>query len=145
MTNNELQHTPWYFWVVSVLAVLWNSVGAIDFTATVTNFEPYMSAFSDELRAYFASFDLWVYVVWGAATIGSFVASIFLVLRKKLAVTLFAIATIAVLINMGWALTLDASAAPEGASNPPLSVAIVIIAIALLLFARLMAARGVLK
>ena len=35
--------TPWHLWLVGVLATIWNSGGAVDYTMTQTRNESYMS------------------------------------------------------------------------------------------------------
>ena len=39
--------TPWHLWVVGIVALLWNAIGALDFTATQMRFEFYMSQFTE--------------------------------------------------------------------------------------------------
>ena len=78
--------TPWHLWVVGVISLLWNAVGALDFTMTQLRNEAYLKAFTDEQRAYFFAIPLWAVVTWGVATWGSLVGSGFLLGRRRLAV-----------------------------------------------------------
>ena len=39
---------PWHFWVISIIAVLWNAMGALDYFMTKTRNEAYMSQFTPE-------------------------------------------------------------------------------------------------
>src|SRR3546814_11492179 len=55
---NTTVKTPWHLWVVGVLSLLWNAVGAFDYTMTKLNDADYLSAFTPEQIAYFQSFPL---------------------------------------------------------------------------------------
>src|SRR3546814_2675554 len=52
---NTTDKTPWHLWVVGVLSLLWNAVGAFDYTMTKLNDADYLSAFTPEQIAYFQS------------------------------------------------------------------------------------------
>ena len=57
--------TPWHLWVIGIIALLWNSVGAMDYYMTQTRNEDYMSQFTPEQLAYFYGFASWqIAVAW---------------------------------------------------------------------------------
>lgn len=60
--------TPWHLWVVGVVALLWNSMGALDFTMTQMKSEAYLKALTPEQLAYIHGFPRWVVFVWGLGT-----------------------------------------------------------------------------
>ena len=59
--------TPWHLWLVGVLALLWNSVGAFDYVMTETRNASYLSSFTPEQLAYFYGFPMWVVATWALA------------------------------------------------------------------------------
>ncbi|MBZ0113875.1 MAG: hypothetical protein K8J08_15540, partial [Thermoanaerobaculia bacterium] len=59
--------TPVHLWIVGVLALLWNAVGAFDFTATQVQLESYMEQFSEAQLEYFYGFPWWVTIAWAVA------------------------------------------------------------------------------
>ena len=67
--------TPFHLWIVGILAVLWNAIGAFDFIATQYKIESYMSQFTPEQLEYFYGFPLWMEVAWAVAVWGSLLAS----------------------------------------------------------------------
>ena len=83
--------TPVHLWIIGVLALLWNSMGAFDYLATQLELEGYMSQFSEAQLAYFYGFPKWAVAFWAIAVWSAFVGSIFLLMRKKWAVYAFAI------------------------------------------------------
>ncbi|MDX1293077.1 MAG: hypothetical protein R3265_09715 [Hyphomonas sp.] len=135
--------TPWHLWVVGVLAVLWNAIGAFDFTATVTHWAPYMSNFTEEQQAFFYSFPIWQYAIWAVGVWGAFIGSILLLLRSRYAVWAFAVSLVAALASMIHGMSLKD--VPEGASNPAFAAIIILIGALLLAYAWWMTRRGVLR
>jgi hypothetical protein len=138
--------TPWHLWVLGVLAVLWNSVGALDFTMTQTKNEAYMKAFTPEQLEYFYSFPPWVVIGWGVATWGSVIASILLLSRRRLAVPFFLVALLSILVTMvhNYVLT-DGMKVMGGMQAVIFAAVIFLIGLLLWLYAGAMNRRGVLR
>jgi hypothetical protein len=84
--------TPLHFWIISILGLLWNSMGAFDFTMTNFNGAQYLAAFSNAERTYIQSFPLWAIVFWGLGTWGAFAGSVMMILRRRWAVVAFSVA-----------------------------------------------------
>ncbi len=91
---------PWHLWVIGVVAVLWNAMGALDYFMTKTRNEGYMSQFTPEQLEFFYSFPAWVVATWAIAVWGALLASILLLLRRRLAVQVFLASFICMLITM---------------------------------------------
>ncbi|HLE83884.1 MAG TPA: hypothetical protein VJG13_06065, partial [Thermoanaerobaculia bacterium] len=72
---------PVHLWIVGVLALLWSAMGAFDYLATQTRWEPYVGQFTEEQLAYFYGFPAWVVAAWAIAVWGGLLASIALLLR----------------------------------------------------------------
>lgn len=138
--------TPWHLWVVGVLALLWNSFGAFDYVMTETRNAAYMGSFTPEQLAYFYSFPKWVVATWALGVWGGALGSALLLLRKRLATPVFGVslAGTAVTFFYNFVLTngLEIMGGTEGLV---FSAVIIVIAIALLLYARSLAASRVLR
>ena len=87
--NQTAAKTPIHLWIVGVLAVLWNAVGAFDYSATQFRLESYMSQFTPEQLEYFYAFPPWMDAAWAIAVWASVLGSLSLLLRKAWAVWLF--------------------------------------------------------
>ena len=91
------------FWVVAIIALLWNLVGLFSWLA-----ENFMM--TDEVKALLPPEQLelmesapsWGIFVYGIATIGGVLACIMLLMRKKLAVPLFLLSLVCIIIQMGY-------------------------------------------
>lgn len=137
--------TPWHLWVVGVMAVLWNSVGAYDYLMTQTHNDAYMSNFSPEQLEYFYGFPAWVVAFWALAVWGSVLGAVLLLLRKRLAVGIFLVSFLSMVIttvyNFGLSNGLEVMGDPF---SLVFSGLIFVIAFLLYLYARAMKNREVL-
>lgn len=139
--------TPWHLWVVAIVAVLWNAIGAVDFTMTQFRNESYLKAFTPEQREYFFHLPLWVVVTWGMGTWGGFLGSVFLLLRRRWAVALYAISLVGAVLTPIYSYGLSDGRKVMGGGNGAVifSAVIAVIALLLLLYARAQSRRGVLR
>jgi hypothetical protein len=137
---------PVHFWIVGILALLWNGYGAFDYLATVFRWEPYMSHFPQDQLDYFYGFPAWMYVIWACGTLGGLLGAVGLLLRKRWAVMMLGLSLVAAVVSMIVSFFMEEP--PESLGGPAAIIfPIVIIGIALGLFyyARKMAARGILR
>lgn len=94
MTNSTLKPPTW-FWVVSVIALLWNLMGVFSYlTQAYTSIEQ-LEAMSQAERALFEGQPAWVTGAFAIAVFGGTLASIALLLRKKWAKSVFILSFIA--------------------------------------------------
>ncbi len=98
-SKNDIRETPWHLWVVGIIGLLWSAMGAMDYVMTQTKSEAYMNAFSPEQLAFFYGLPTWTVATWAIGVWGGVVGSIFLLLRKSLAVWLFLASLLAMLIT----------------------------------------------
>jgi hypothetical protein len=136
--------TPWHLWVVGILAVLWNAVGAFDYLMTQTGNEAYMSQFSPDQLEYFYTFPTWLVFFWATAVWGSVVASVLLLLRREWAVGVFLVSFVAMVVTSVDNFLLRDGLEVMGTGGAVFSVIIFFAALGLWLYSRAMAQRGVL-
>ncbi len=143
--NQTTVKTPVHLWVIGVLSVLWNAVGAFDYGATQFRIESYMSQFTPEQLEYFYAFPPWMDAAWAVAVWGSLLGSIFLVLRKSWAVWLFGAAILGLAVSTVYNFVLSDGMAVMGSTAAIFTSVIWLIALLLFFYARAMAKRGVLR
>lgn len=97
--SNTKQKTPWHLWVVGIVGLLWNAMGAMDYIMTETRNEQYMSAFTPEQLEFFYGLPIWVIASWAIAVWGGVLGCILLLLRKAIAVPVFMVSFIAMVIT----------------------------------------------
>ena len=137
--------TPVHLWVVGVLTLIWNSMGAFDYLATQLELESYMSQYSEAQLAYFYGFPTWVVAFWAIAVWSAFVGSIFLLMRKKWTVCAFAISIAGMCVTTIYNFGMTNGAEVMGWFGVFFSVAIWVISIFVLVYAWMQKKRGVLS
>lgn len=136
---------PRHLWIVGVLAVLWNAIGALDYAATQFRYQPYMSQFSPEQLEYFYGFPAWATSAWAIAVWSAVIASLGLLLRRSWAAGLFGLSIAAMLVTALYNFVLSDGLAMLGTGGAVFTAVIWLIAFALFFYARKMAAKGVLR
>tara|TARA_R110002050_G_scaffold210943_2_gene347069 strand:+ start:406 stop:840 length:435 start_codon:yes stop_codon:yes gene_type:complete len=118
------------FWIIAVLALLWNLIGVYFWALEYFLMTEEMKAtIPPEQLELMNSAPSWNMIVYGIAVITGLLASIFLLMRKKLAVSLFAISLIAVLIiQLYWIFAMDIVAVmgPQSLIMPLIVIALAI-------------------
>jgi len=150
MTENPgaAAKAPWHLWLVGVLALLWNAMGALDFTMTELRSEAYLKKFTAEQKAYFFAFPFWAVSTWFVATWGSLAGSLLLLLRRRLASPVFAAALACTLITFTYDYVIADGLKVMGAKATGALIfcgVIVVFAVLLLVYSRALARRGVLR
>jgi len=84
--------TPWHLWLVGGLLLAFNALGVVDYIATVLWYEPYLSSLPEDVLAYYANVPTWMYVIWGGSIFGGFLGALLLLLRRKIALPVSAVA-----------------------------------------------------
>ena len=138
--------TPKHLWIVGILSLVWNAVGAFDYLMTQTRNPAYMGNFSPEQLEFFLGFPAWVDGAWAIAVWGSVLGSVLLLLRRRLAVPVFVVALVAMAVTTVHNFVLSDGLEVMGGMGPAaFSALIFVVGVLLVLYARAMARRGVLR
>jgi hypothetical protein len=124
--------------VVGIVAALWNGMAAVDFTATATQYEPYMESVAQAVKDHVYSLPTWTFAVWGIATWAGLIGSLLMLLRRASAVSLLALSLAGA---AGMLLVALVYPAPGGSIG--FAAGIVAVAASLLGYADTMRRRGV--
>ena len=146
----EIRKTPWHLWAVGIISLLWNCVGASDYTFTKMKSHWYLvevGGFKPEQIAWLDSFPLWANTAWAVGVWGAFLGSILLLARSRHAVTAFALSLLGFVVNALYQFAIANHKASEilGPAALYFALFIGVTIVAMLLYARAMAARGVLR
>jgi hypothetical protein len=142
--NESTTRTPIHLWIVGILAVVWNAVGAFDYIATQYRIESYMSQFTPEQLEYIYAFPVWLDAAWAIAIWASVLGSLSLLLRKAWAVWLFGVSILGLATSSVYNFVLSDGLAMMGAGAAIFTVVIWLIALFLFFYAKAMAARKIL-
>lgn len=146
MTDAPMR-TPWHLWAIGVIAVLFNSIGVFDFVMSLAQGAKYQASagMTPDQIAHYQQMPSWMTLVWAIGVFGAFLASILLLLRRKLALAVFVLSLAAFLASLLYTYVLTNGGAIMGQQ---MAIASAVIAGLLVFFAwysRFMAVRGVLR
>ena len=99
MDANSGGKLPASFWVIAVLALSWNSFGAYLYILARVDPETALAGASPAMRDYVAHQPIWANLGYSLGIWGSFLGSVAMVTRKKLAVPLFLTSLVGALIS----------------------------------------------
>jgi hypothetical protein len=145
--KDALVKTPWHLWLIGVLAVLFNSIGVFDFVMSMVRGAEYQASagMTPDQIAHYQEMPSWMTVVWAVGVFGAFLASILLLLRRKLALPVFALSLAAFLISLLYTYVLTDGGAVMGPQMAATSAVIAGLLVFFSWYSRFMAVRGVLR
>lgn len=134
------------FMIIAVLALIWNLIGVFFWASE--NFlmtDEVKNALPPEQLELINSAPSWGVIVYAIAVFAGVLASIFLLMRKKSAVPLFALSLIAILIQMGYWIFGTAAMEVYGPQAVVMPIIVILIALFLYFFSKKQAAKGILN
>lgn len=144
-TTNERVQTPIWFWIISVVALLWNLMGVAAYLYDVSLspeqvIETY-GAVQGQAILDQPSFITWAYAL---AVFGGALGCVLLLLRKRVAIWPFVISFACVIIQQIYSWFFSGIMGDLTAANKAMYISIPIIAALLIWFTRKMTSRGIL-
>jgi hypothetical protein len=140
---------PAHLWIVGVLSLLWNCFGAYDYTMTKMRNTDYIASAMpgvdpNAALAWVDAFPIWVQVGWALGVWLGLLGSVLLLLRSRWAVLSYGLSFVGAVVSLGYQIV---GAPPlAGADSPMMKVipyVIILIALALFLYARAQEKNGV--
>lgn len=127
---------PIWFWIIGVLALVWNGLGVNHYVHRAYNTETFQTMYTPEQIEISNNMPAWYTAAFAIAVFGATLGCIFLLLRKRLSMSLFYLSLLGVLVQMGYLLINGYS------DNIPMSIAIIVVALILVWFSRHANAKG---
>ena len=104
MTESLTNKPPIWFWIVSVIALVWNGMGVNAYLQQAYNTDGYQAMYTEAQRAIDAGAPSFITAAFAIAVFAGVLAALCLLLRKKISVKLWILSLIAVIVQMGYAL-----------------------------------------
>lgn len=82
---------PIHLWIVGVLSLLWNAMGATDFTLTNIRLQSWIAGLPPEVIQQIDAYPAWAVAAWGCGVWGALAGSLLLLFRSRYAVHAFAL------------------------------------------------------
>ncbi len=129
MKNHSQVPVPASFWIITVLALLWNGFGVMAYAARLLMTPETFAALPEIDQQLINTTPEWVNIAFGVAVIFGVLASLMLVFRKKLAINLFLISMLAVFVQMSHMFILSDMFQVKGWAMAAMPAAIIVVAI----------------
>ena len=144
--SNMITKTPIHFWIIAIISLLWNLIGAMDYVMSQTKNEEYLKAFTPEQLEFFSSFPSWVTASWAIAVWSAVIGSILLLFKTKFATQAFLVSFFAMVITSVHNYGLSNGFEIMGDTFSLVFTAVIfLVALALYLYARAMQKRDVIS
>ncbi len=99
---------PKSFWVIAVVALLWNLMGVSQFFMATFMLDSMVENLPEVQADMYRSIPMWYTIVFAIAVFSGFLGCITMLLRKKITIALFGISLLAVLVaQIYWILGTD--------------------------------------
>ena len=146
MTGTPVK-APWHVWLIGVFALLFNSIGVFDFVMSMVQGAEYQASagMTPAQIAHYQQMPPWMTVVWAVGVFGAFLASILLLLRKKLALPVFVVSLAAFLVSLLYTYVLTGGGAVMGQQMAVTSAVIAGLLIFFSWYTQFMTARGLFR
>ena len=141
----EVKKIPIWFWVVGIIALLWNGIGVAAYIGQATMSANDFGALPELQRKLLIAQPFWHSAMFPLAVLSGFLGAVMLLLRKRIAIRLFLLSLIAVLVQTAGYIILDGYFEFIGTQGWTMPVMIPVIAIGLLFFARYCENKGHLR
>jgi hypothetical protein len=93
---------PISFWVIALIALIWNLMGVFQFFSATLFLETVVAALPKEQADLYTGMPIWYLVIFGIAVFTGLLGCITMLLKKKITVGLFGISLLAVLVSQGY-------------------------------------------
>ena len=136
---------PIWFWILGVLAVLWNLIGLLAFVAQMLMTEETMAQLPEAQQDLYRNMPTWVNFAFAVAVVCGTLGTILLLVRTKFATPVLALSLLGVLLQYGHMFLMTNTPSVMGAGAMVLPALVVLISIGLIPYSTYCKGRGLLK
>ena len=138
MTTNVKSKPPVWFWIVSIIALLWNLMGVQQYLMEAYEKAEVMATYSEAQRAIFETQPTWLTAAFALGVFLGTLGCLSLLLRKKWAGPLFMISLLAVVARTFYYFFMtNATEVFDLVTGTILPIAVIVIAGLLLIFSKI--------
>ena len=151
MQDAMTARVPAHLWLIGGLATLWNAFGCYDYLMTRMRNTDYLAGMMpgvdpSAMLAWVDAFPIYAQIGWALGVWCGLAGGIALLLRHRFAVPAFALSLLGSVMGLGYQIVeAPALAGAEGAMFTVMPYVIILVAVGLLLYARMAKAKGLLR
>ena len=142
MTNSITTKPPVWFWIIAVVALIWNAMGVMQYLGQAYETESFRSQYTAEQLEIISSTPAWATAAFAIAVFFGLLASLSLLLKKKFAYTLFLLSLLGIIVQLYHNLIVVESVDIYGPAAAIMSAMILVFGILLLLFSKYAIKKG---
>ena len=140
--TNSINKPNTLFWIIGVIALIWNAMGVMAFFGQLLMTEETLAALPEAEQALYQDLPIWVTIAFTVAVFGGILGSIFMLLRKKIASTIFAISLLGVLVQMTYNNFISNTFEVYGPGSVIMPIMVIVIGFFLVWYSRNSLAKG---
>ncbi|SEK51830.1 hypothetical protein SAMN04487910_0711 [Aquimarina amphilecti] len=137
-TNNKI---PVWFWIVSIIALIWNIMGVMAYLGQAYMTEEILNAMPEADQNFYHNIPAWVTAVFAVAVFSGLFGSVALIIKKKWAIVLFIMSLLTILAQQVYNFFIQDFVTLSG-QRLYMPVMIVVFAIFLIWFSRFSKSKG---
>ncbi|MFL6725873.1 MAG: hypothetical protein ACJ8FS_05085 [Sphingomicrobium sp.] len=152
MATTVQDRTPIHLWLIGALSLIWSCFGCYDYLMTRLRNTDYIASAMpgtdpNAVLAWVDAFPLYAQIGWGLGVWMGLAGSVLLLIRHRWAVWAYGLSLVGAVLGLGYQIALAPAlaGAHETAMTKAVPYVVILIAIALFLYARAMEKRGVLR
>jgi len=145
MSDMSSPALPRWFWIIVIVAVIWNLIGVYAYISDVTMSPETLAKFPPAEQELINARPTWLIGAYAIAVFAGVIGAVLLALRKKAATPAFGVSLAAVVVQMGYVLFGMGAIAKLGATAAIFPGVIFVIAAGLLWFSMRSTNKGWLK
>jgi len=133
---SDISKTPIWYWIICLTAITWNGVGVLAYLGEAYMTAEQFSKLPSNLQEAYNNRPSWVTAAFAIAVFAGLLGSVLLLLKKKAATPVLIISLLAVITQHTYSFLIAKLHNIVGTFNIAMAGVVLIIAIALVLFAR---------
>ena len=150
MATTAERRTPVHLWIVGIVALLWNAMGAYDYLMTRMRDRDYLSQVPgvdpSAMLAWLDAFPIWAQFGWGLGVWMGLLGSVLLLMRSRFALWAFALSMIGIVLGIGYQIVgAPELAGADAAIHTIMPYAVIAVGLFLLCYSWSMDRSGVLR
>ena len=105
--TNYLRKPSNLFWVISVMALVWNLMGVFNYLTQAFMTNEILASLPKDQKLLYEKVPAWVTAAFAVAVFSGTLGAVFLLLKKKIASTFFILSFVGIVTQMSYGLLLD--------------------------------------
>uniref|UniRef100_UPI0040483491 hypothetical protein n=1 Tax=Polaribacter sp. TaxID=1920175 RepID=UPI0040483491 len=133
------------FWVIGVIALVWNVMGVMAYLAQAYMTDDVLATLPEAEQALYQNIPAWATAAFAIAVFGGSLGCILLLMKKKLAKTVFSISLLGILVQMYYNLFQSNAMEVYGPGGMVMPILVLVIGAFLIWYSQDLTKRGILS